>query len=243
MFTPDEAAAIAPDQHHVQAHELTHEHEGAEVNANGTMGALTKFARLADGVRVALSIRQFGAPFDTVEHITLSDTIVVNRPAPPSPHDEQANAEAKTPEHIVWAREMAQIWDAINVHEGEIEGLKTSYAALEKKLMGYYELAGDTSVSFDNRLAYLKVSTYARYKDRPASEGGGKYVNADVVAALRKLGRVGDIKPHSVNANTLAAILREYRDAKKSVPPELDALVELDGNPKVVIGAPGRKRR
>lgn len=241
MATPD-AAAAAPTQH-VPLHELTHEHVGAVVTFKDTTGVLVDLpARVELSSLLALPIREHGKPYTTVETGPPEATVEIAQAAPPSPYDDEANAELKTPDHIVWAREMAEISDTIDTHEGEIEGLKQRYAALEKKIMSYYELAGADQVAFDNRLAYLKSRTFPQYRERPASEGGGNYSAADAVRVLREIGREGDIKPETVNHQTLGAILREYRDADKPVPPELDAVVTLGEKYGVRIGAPGRKR-
>jgi hypothetical protein len=242
MPTPD--AAAAADPRHVPLHELTHEHLGAVLtfrDVTGTLADLPVPAKIGDGL--AFSIVEQGRSFHTVLTGPPGETVEIAQEAPPSPHDEEANAEAKTPEHLAWAREMAEIHDAKIAHEGEIEGLNKRYGELEKKIMGYYELAGDTQLPFDGRLAYLKSRSFPVYRERPAEDGGGTYGAADVVDALRKIGRTGNIKPETVNPQTLGAILREYRDAEEAVPKELAKLVELGETYSVAIGPPGRKRR
>lgn len=242
MSNPDAAAAADPQ--HVPLHALTHEHLGALVSFKGSTGVLTDLPVPAKvGNEFAFSIVEQGRDFHTVLTGSVDATVEIAQDAPPSPYDEQANAEAKMPEHLVWAREMAEISDSIDAHEGEIEGLKKRYAELSRKVMGYCELAGDSQIAFDNRLAYVKPRTFAVYRERPLSEGGGKYTSADVVAALREINRAGDIKPESVNYQTLGAILREYRDADEPVPAPLAKLVELGEEYSIAIGAPGRKRR
>jgi hypothetical protein len=242
MSTPDAAAAAAPQ--HVPLHELTHAHLGAVVSFKGSTGTLADLPvpSKVDG-ELAFSVAEQGKNFHTVLTGSLDATVEIAHDAPPSPYNEQANAGARTPEHIVWARELAEISDSIKAHEGEIDGLKARHAALSKNLMGYFELAGDTQVAFDNRLAYVGSRSFPVYLERPASEGGGKYTGADVVEALREIGRAGDIKPPSINPQTLGAILREYRDAEKAVPEPLAKLVELGEEYSVKVGAPGRKRR
>lgn len=242
MSTPD-AAAAAPTQH-VPLHELTHEHVGAVVTFADTTGVLTDLptpVELSD--LLAVPIREHGKPYTTVETGAPEAAIEVVHAAPPSPYDDKANAEAKTPEHIVVAREMAEIQDSIDAKEGEVVGLKARYAELERKIMDYYELAGADQVAFDDRLAFLKSRTFPQYRERPASAGGGNYSAKDAVEVLRAIGREGDIKPETVNHQTLGAILREYRDSNKPVPPELEAIVTLGETYSVRIGAPGRRRR
>lgn len=241
MSTPDAAAAAAPQ--HVLLHKLTHEHVNAVVSFKGTTGTLIDLPAPTHGGLLAVPIQQQGKPYVTMETGGPDDAVEIAHDAPPSPHDEQANVEAKTPEHLVHARELAEIEDAIAAHTGEIDGLKARHAELSKAIMSYFELAGDTQIAFDNRLAYLKSRTFPVYRDRPASEGGGKYSSDEVVEALREIGRAGDIKPPSINPQTLGAILREYRDAEKAVPEKLAKLVELGEEYSVKVGAPGRKRR
>lgn len=194
-----------------------------------------------DADLVALSVQEDGKGFLTIVRVPTMANVTVMVDAPPSPHDTAANVG--TPEHLVIVREMAEIADRQRAIKGEGEGLAERYAELADKLMDYFALAGDTQLPFDGRLAHVRVDTFAQMREKPASEGGGRYTNADVVEALRAIERVGDIKPESVNTNTLGAILREYRDAEKPVPPELDAVVELGERPKIVIGASTRKRR
>jgi hypothetical protein len=217
MTSPDEAAAAEPQR--VPLHALTHEHVDAVVTFRGTTGVLDQLpvpATVGDGL-LAIAIQQVDVPYATVENARPDETVEIVRDAPPSPYDAEANLAAKTPEHLVWARELAQITDSIKVHEGEIAGLKKRADELGKLIMGYFELAGDRKLPFDGRTAYLKPRTFAQYKDRPASEGGGKYANADVVK-----------------------VLRENRDKKKPVPEALAKLVELGEENKVAVGAPSR---
>jgi hypothetical protein len=243
MSTPDAAAAAEPQ--HVPLHALTHEHVGAVITYQGVTGTITDkpigSARVA-GNRV-FPVQQPGKPFLTTLDGPADDLVEIVHAAPPSPYDEEANAEVRTPEHVVAARELAQITDSIAAHEGEIEGLKARKAELDAVLMKYFELAGDTQLAVDGRKVYLKPRTFPVYRERPADEGGGKYTSDDVVAALRTIGRDGDIKPPSINHQILGAILREYRDAEKPVPEALAAVVELGEEIKVAVGAPRRGRR
>jgi len=243
MTTPDAAAAADPQ--HVPLHALMPAHIGAVITVRGITGTLDSEAvpnHVVPGNYV-IALREEGKPFLTSVVGPGEEDVEIVYAAPPSPHDEQANTEVQTPRHIVVARELAQISDSITAHEGEIEGLKVCKADLDAEIMQYFELAGDTQLAVDGRKVYLKPRTFPVYRERPADEGGGKYTADDVVAALRAIGRNADIKPPSVNHQTLGAILREYRDAEKPVPEALDAVVELGEELKVAVGAPRRGRR
>jgi hypothetical protein len=243
MPTPDAAAAAEPQ--HVPLHTLSHEHVGAAITFQNVTGELdhppvpSKF----DDGSLSFPVREPGKPFLTVLTGSPEDSVEIVHAAPPSPYDDEANAELQTPRHLVVARELAQISDSITVHKGEIEGLEARKAELDAELMKYFELAGDTQIAVDGRKVYLKPRTFPVYRERPAGDGGGKYGADDVVAALREIGRDADIKPPSVNHQTLGAILREYRDGEKPVPPALAAVVELGEEIKIAVGAPRRKRR
>lgn len=242
MPTPDAAAAAEPQ--HVPLRELTHEHVGAVLAYQGVTGTLADLpapATVGDGL--AFLLQELGKPFLTVATGPADSTAEIIHAAPPSPYDDEANAEVSVPEHIRAARELAAISDSITAHKGEIEGLEARKAELDKVLMKYFELAGDTRVYVDGRPVYQKPRSFPVYCDRPAEEGGGKYSSADVVAALREVGRAGDIKPPSVNPQTLGAILREYRDSEKPVPEALAKVVRLDEEIKIAVGAPRRGRR
>jgi hypothetical protein len=240
--TPDAAAAAEPQ--HVPLHELAHEHVGAVLIYQGVTGTLTDLPVPADvGEGLAFPLQEPGKPFLTVATGPTDSTVEVVHAAPPSPYDDEANAEVSVPEHIRAGRELAAISDSIKAHKGEIEGLEARAAELDKILKKYFELAGDTKFYVDGRAVYLKPRSFAVYCDRPAEDGGGKYGSADVVAAFREVGRTGDIKPPSVNPQTLGAILREYRDAEKPVPEALARVVKLDEEIKIAVGAPRRARR
>jgi hypothetical protein len=243
MSTPDAAAAAEPQ--HVPLHELTHEHVGAVITYQGVTGHLKDTpveSKLASGDLV-IAVLEPGRPFLTTLGGPGGDLVEIVHAAPPSPYDDEANAADETPRHIVLARELAQISDSITAHKGEIDGLEARKAEIDAELMKYFEMAGDTQLSVDGRKVYLKPRTFPVYRERPAGDGGGKYTADDVVAALREIGRAADIKPPSVNHQTLGAILREYRDAEKPVPPALDAVVKLDEEIKIAVGAPRRGRR
>lgn len=240
MTSPDAAAAATVDPHPVQANALMHEkHIGASVEARDTAGILKDFAVTDHGV--SLSIQQEGRPYVSAVTVNPDEPVRVVEEAPPSPYDEHANAEV--PEHVVYAREMAQISDELKLRKGEVEGLEDRYKTLSDKLMAYYETVGDRKLPFDGRSANLRIDTFAQYKDKPADEGGGRYTNAEVVEVLRKIGREGDIMPESVLPSVLAAILREYRDSETPVPPELDAVVKLGERYRVTITKPSPGRR
>lgn len=244
MPLPDEAAAAEPQR--VPLHTLTHEHVGAVITLNGVTGTLDAEPvpagqHHAEG-QLGVPLQEDGKSFLTAINADADTPVEILFPAPPSPYDEEANVAAGIPEHLIWARELAEITDTITVHTGEIAGLKQRAEELGRKLMGYFELAGDKSLSFDGRKAHLQGRTFAEYNDRPASEGGGKYNNADVVEALRAVGRAGDIKPESVLPQTMGKILREYRDLNKPVPPELAKIIKLGEEIKVAVGPPPSRR-
>lgn len=243
MPTPDEAAA-APAQH-VPLHALTHEHVGAVItyqDVTGTLDDVPVPSKIIDG-HLSFPVQQNGSPFLTMLNGPAEDSVEIVHAAPPSPHDDEGNAEAEVPEHIRVGRELAQIADAITAHEGEIEGLKARKAELDAKIMKYFELAGDDALLVDGRRVYLHPRSYAQYREKPESEGGGRYSSADAVAILRRIGRAGNIKPESVLPQTMGAILREYRDDEKPIPKELAEIVELAEEYSVRVGAPRRKRR
>jgi hypothetical protein len=242
LSTPDEAAAAQPQ--HVPLHELSHAHVGAVIAYQNVTGTLTEVPVQAEhGNGLAFPVQEPGKPFQTVLTGEAADAVEIVHGAPVSPYDDEANAEAETPEHVLVARELAQIDDAITAHEGGIEGLKARKAELDKKMMKYFELAGDTALLVDGRRVYLKPRSFAQYLEKPEAEGGGRYNSDDAVAVLRRIGRSGNIKPESVLPQTMGSILREYRDDDKPVPAELAAIVELAEEVKVAVGAPRRKRR
>lgn len=243
MPTPDEAAAAPPQ--HVPLHALTHEHVGSVItfkNVTGTLDDAPVASKLVDN-QATFPVREPGKPFLTMLDGAPGDLVEIVHGPPPSPYDDEGNAEAEVPEHIRVGRELAQIADAITAHEGEIEGLKARKAELDAKMMKYFELAGDDALLVDGRRVYLHPRSYAQYREKPESEGGGRYGSADAVAILRKIGRAGNIKPESVLPQTMGAILREYRDDEKPIPPELAEIVELAEEYSVRVGAPRRKRR
>jgi hypothetical protein len=243
MPTPDEAAAAEPQR--VLLHELAREHVGAVITFQGVTGELDAApvpSTVGDGL-LSLAIQEPGKPFLAAFTGQPDEPVEIVHAAPPSPYDDEANAEAQTPEHILIGRELAQINDAITAHEGEIEGLKKRKAELDAEIMKYFELAGDTALLVDGRRVYLKPRSFPQYKDRPESEGGGRYGSNDAVKVLRAIGRVGNIKPESVLPQTMGAILREYRDGEDPMPPELAAIVELGEEYSVKVGAPRSKRR
>lgn len=239
MSTPDAAAAALDPAPNLEAKKITSDLLGGRVIVNGTTGILNAAAVTKTG-DVALSIRQDGRPFDSVETVDPYEWITYLGGQAPSPYDDDANVDV--PEHVRAAREMAEISDTIAIHKAELEALNARYGELAKKIMAYYEMAGDRKLPFDGRSANLRENTFPLYRDRPSTEGGGKYTSKDVVAVFRAIGREGDITPESVNAKTLGSILREYRDNNKPVPPELDAVVELGTNPTITITKPTGRR-
>jgi hypothetical protein len=234
MTSPD-AAAAQPESTPTAA-EVAAKNIGAYISANGVSGVLADADPHADG-SVHLAITQDGQPYDTVV-VMQADGVISIRDAAPAEPDAVA-----VPDYIVAAREMAQISDQLKASKGAVAALEDRYKELSETVMAYYEMIGDTQLRFDGRLAHLRYDTFAKFHDKPVEEGGGKYTHRDVVEVLRAIDKSDSVQPETVHPGTLATILREYRDDDKPVPEALAALVELGERPKVVIGAPARKRR
>jgi hypothetical protein len=139
---------------------------------------------------------------------------------------------------VTLIRELATITDQLKAREGEVKDLKERKARLSQELLAPFEMHGVGSMRVDGRNAYVHTSTYPRYHEKPVEEGGGRYTAKDAVKALRAIGRGAQVQPETVSHQTLAAILREYRDAELPVPDALAKVVELGEKPEVRVGAP-----
>lgn len=131
--------------------------------------------------------------------------------------------------------ELAWVSDRLKALSAEERELKERKRQVGAKLLEYFEANDLTAIVQDGRNVYTHNATYPSYRQRPAEEGGGRYTSDDVVEVFRALGREDQIKPETVNHQTLGAVLREYGDA---VPAELSEIVELQVSQEVRIGAP-----
>jgi hypothetical protein len=161
-------------------------------------------------------------------------SIATDEPAPSQPDSPEAPASIDTK----LVRELALVTDQLKAREGEVAELKARKRELSEQLLGTFELHGMDQMRVAGRLAYVHRPSYARYLDKPADQGGGRYTPQDAVAVLRQIGRGAQVQPETVNHQTMGAILREYRDSKQPLPEALARIVELDEKPEVRIGAP-----
>lgn len=133
-------------------------------------------------------------------------------------------------------RELAAVTDQLKAREGELEDLKRRKRQLSQELMEVFELHGMDQMRVDGRKAYIHRPTFPKYREKPVTEGGGKYTAADAVEALKAIGRAAQVQPETVNYQTMGAILREYRDAEQPVPAALAKVVELGESAEVRVG-------
>jgi len=148
----------------------------------------------------------------------------------------QPQAEQPTTINVALIRELATVTDQLKAHEGAVTDLKARKKQLSDEILEFFELHGLEDMRVDGRKAYIHRPTYPKYLDKPVEEGGGKYTAEDAVAALEAIGRGAQVKPRTVNYQTMGAILREYRDAEQPIPEPLAKVVELGEDAEIRVG-------
>lgn len=131
-------------------------------------------------------------------------------------------------------RELAAVSDRLKSAKGQIKDLERHKKSLSDDLVQDFIANGLTKLSVSGRTSYVHTATYAEYNERPDGQGG-KYTDADLIPILEAMGRDELIKPRSVHSQTLAALLREFRDSGTPVPDALAKIVKLSGNPEIRV--------
>jgi hypothetical protein len=131
-------------------------------------------------------------------------------------------------------RELAAVSDRLKSAKGQIKDLERHKKSLSDDLVQDFIANGLTKLSVSGRTSYVHTATYAEYNERPDGQGG-KYTDADLIPVLEAMGRDELIKPRSVHSQTLAALLREFRDSGTPVPDALAKIVKLSGNPEIRV--------
>lgn len=109
--------------------------------------------------------------------------------------------------------------------EGRIKVINQQTEALEKILVEQFQLNGVQNLQIAGATLCLHPQLWARVAD-------GK--QAEASAALESLGLGEMVKP-SINAQTLSAWVRERRDNKEAIPPQLLDVLKISETVKMGV--------
>lgn len=124
-------------------------------------------------------------------------------------------------------REYVAIDKEIGELEDRVKLRKKDKRDLEQLLLDDFEKNEMQSVKLENRLAYLKVSTFARVDPDIGNEV--------LVAALKDHGLEDLVKPPVVNPQTLSAYVRELESTETPIPDEIAAAIIVQKVPSINI--------
>lgn len=233
MTYPSPDAAAAAEHADPRVRELTEAHEGMTIEVLDPEGppisGEVAFSEhdIPMGV-MNIALRDLDAKSDFLTHLLVPlDTPFRMLSGPAEP--------LIRPVDTGLVRELTAVCDELKATEGKVKDLKRRKKEISDKLVEDYIANGLKSQNVGGRTSYLHTSTYAEYNERPAEEGGGKYTDADLIPVLHAIGRSELIKPQSVHSQTLASLLREFREAEKPLPKPLAKIVRLTGNPEVRV--------
>jgi hypothetical protein len=166
----------------------------------------------------------------TLEHDELIESVLANPVTTDSGADVDVDpadeAEAVQTLDVGKYRAYIRLRNIQKAREAEAVAAKEEADAMEEELRDALAASGMPRIPLDGYLAYLQTRTTASKKPEVSQ--------AAFLGALRSVGAEALIKA-SVNANTLAAFVREYLKNDEPVPDALAAVLNVTEVPRLLV--------
>jgi hypothetical protein len=140
--------------------------------------------------------------------------------------DPQDEADAVQTLDVARYRRYIQLRNVQKAREAEAQAAKEEADAMEEELRDNLAASGMPRIPLDGYLAYLQTRTTASKKPEVSQQ---MYFDA-----LRAVGAAELIQP-KVNANTLAAFVREFIKEDRPIPEELAAVLNITEVPRLLV--------
>ena len=239
MSTPDEKAAAfdpdsAPAPPVATVADLSSAHLGKTITLSGITGELIGCHSSDVGGPSEITVQESNRPFPTQIPAALDVPCEVLDGDPVDLTDvvDMNDFYAK-------ARELDRVSKAIRANEEANKNLRVLKEKLSDELLGTFAQVGQSSLTFDDRRAYIHPTIVPEFEEK---EDGSKYGLKDLVDIFKQLGREDQVTKETVNYQTLQGVLREIRDGVIPMPPEMAKIVRIGERPEVRVGV-GRKTK